>query len=319
MWPEKKFSVVYSSSSDDDDERIFPPLRSSREVTCLRKILYMNMMNFLFCFLRNKESEVDSLWSKGESDWSGKWAEGRFVGILIVWRKGLFVLISSFVEEGFLGIRVFWKGLSIYLVNVYFSCLIDNKRLFWEKLKSFKVFFSKGLWCVGRDFDVVRSFDERIGVSDQFNQRELDEFNDFVYHLDLVDVPLMGNKFTWFNLEGGACSRLDRFLISWELCDLWKIKEIMVGEWSLLDHYPLLLVGNHVDWGPNPFKLFKCSFDHEEFLPFVENVWNYMVIRGKAGFILKEKLCILKSKLKLWNKEVFGVLDLNVDKAASTQ
>ncbi|XP_058754054.1 uncharacterized protein LOC131627226 [Vicia villosa] len=43
-----------------------------------------------------------------------------------------------------------------------------------------------------------------------------------------------------------------------------------------------------------------------------------MDIRGKHGFILKEKLRILKVKLKTWNREVFGVLDLKVDKAVST-
>ncbi|XP_058742075.1 uncharacterized protein LOC131614520 [Vicia villosa] len=136
--------------------------------------------------------------------------------------------------------------------------------------------------------------------------------------MDLVDIPLMGNKFIWFNLDGSACSRLDRFLISDSLLDLWKVKGIMVGERSLSDHCPIWLAGNFVDRGPKPFKMFKCWFDHEEFLPFVEKEWKAMDIRGKYGFILKEKLYILKAKLKSWNREVFGVLDLNVDKAVST-
>ncbi|GAU39170.1 hypothetical protein TSUD_372700 [Trifolium subterraneum] len=41
-----------------------------------------------------------------------------------------------------------------------------------------------------------------------------------------------------------------------------------------------------------------------------------MVIKGKKAFVLKEKLKILKEKLKTWNREVFGNLDLNIDKIA---
>ncbi|XP_058742110.1 uncharacterized protein LOC131614557 [Vicia villosa] len=46
--------------------------------------------------------------------------------------------------------------------------------------------------------------------------------------------------------------------------------------------------------------------------------WKALKIGGKPGFILKEKLRILKSRLISWNKEVFGMLDLNVDKAVSS-
>lgn len=35
---------------------------------------------------------------------------------------------------------------------------------------------------------------------------------------------------------------------------------------------------------------------------------------GTYGFVVKEKMKKLKEKLKWWNKEVFGVLDLNIEK-----
>ncbi|MCI46653.1 hypothetical protein A2U01_0067894, partial [Trifolium medium] len=38
-----------------------------------------------------------------------------------------------------------------------------------------------------------------------------------------------------------------------------------------------------------------------------------MNIEGKKAFILKEKLKRVKEELKRWNKEVFGVLDLNIE------
>lgn len=35
--------------------------------------------------------------------------------------------------------------------------------------------------------------------------------------MELVDVPILGNKFTWFSFDGLACSSLDKFLASKDL------------------------------------------------------------------------------------------------------
>lgn len=40
-------------------------------------------------------------------------------------------------------------------------------------------------------------------------------------------------------------------------------------------------------------------------------------VSGKKGYVLKEKLKMLKSKIKVWNKEVFDGLDLDISKLAS--
>jgi hypothetical protein len=43
-------------------------------------------------------------------------------------------------------------------------------------------------------------------------------------------------------------------------------------------------------------------------------VWEKANIHDKSAFILKEKMKILKEALKGWNKEVFGIVDLNLEK-----
>src|SRR3954466_14678236 len=45
----------------------------------------------------------------------------------------------------------------------------------------------------------------------------------------------------------------------------------------------------------------------------MEKEWNNISIKGKGDFVLKEKLRILKDKLRVWNREVFGMYDLEVD------
>ncbi|XP_050908406.1 uncharacterized protein LOC127122036 [Lathyrus oleraceus] len=258
---------------------------------------------------------VDSVWSDSLADWSSKWAVGRSGGILTLWKKKSFILVSSFVGEGFLGIHVLWSGFNLFLVNVYSSCFIEKKKAFWGRLVEFKAKFPDGLWCVGGDFNTVRVKVERKGISNNFNLKEAEDFEDFIRSMDLVDVPLINKKFTWFNLDGSACSRLDRFLISEKLFDLWGVGGIVVGDKSISDHCPIWLNCKIVDWGPKPFKFFKGWCEHDEFTPLVRNVWKNTFRGGKASYILKEKLLAVKIKLKSWNKEVFGMLDLNVDKA----
>ncbi|KAI5405622.1 hypothetical protein KIW84_052410 [Lathyrus oleraceus] len=258
---------------------------------------------------------LDSFWNDSTAEWSSKWAVGRSGGILTVWKKNSFSLVASFVGEGFLGIHVLWSGINLFLVNVYSSCFIEKKRVFWARLVEFKSKFPEGLWCVGGDFNSVRVKAERKGISNNFNIKEAEDFEGFISSMNLVDVPMINKKFTWYNLDGSACSRSDRFLISEKLLELWGVGGIVVGDRSISDHCPIWLNCKFVDWGPKPFKFFKGWCEHEDFIPLVSDTWINTRRRGKASFILKEKLLAVKSKLKSWNKEVFGLLDLYVEKA----
>lgn len=44
------------------------------------------------------------------------------------------------------------------------------------------------------------------------------------------------------------------------------------------------------------------------------NFWHAFVFHGKVVFVLKENLKALKHHLRIWNHEVFGFLDLEVEK-----
>jgi hypothetical protein len=54
--------------------------------------------------------------------------------------------------------------------------------------------------------------------------------------------------------------------------------------------------------------------EHPEFYSFVENMWKGFSAHGKKTFVLKEKFKLLRDALRKWNREVFGILDLNIDK-----
>ncbi|PNX83060.1 cysteine-rich receptor-like protein kinase [Trifolium pratense] len=132
--------------------------------------------------------------------------------------------------------------------------------------------------------------------------------------MKVIDIPVAGKKFSWFSADGKAMSRLDRFLLSDGFIERGGVSGQWIGDRNISDHCPIWLVFSNTDWGPKPFKFNNCWIDHPNFKPFVTNIWRNLDIKGKKAFVIKEKLKMLKEGLKVWNREDFGILDLNIVK-----
>lgn len=85
---------------------------------------------------------------------------------------------------------------------------------------------------------------ERKGTSGQFNMGEANEFNSFIGEMDLVDVPVVGSKFTWLKPKGGATSILDCFLVSETLMLEWKVEAQYMGNREISYRKPIWIEGN---------------------------------------------------------------------------
>ncbi|KHN42743.1 hypothetical protein glysoja_030226, partial [Glycine soja] len=72
------------------------------------------------------------------------------------------------------------------------------------------------------------------------------------------------------------------------------------------DHCPIILRSTVIDWGPKPFRVLDCWLSDSSFKETVKNCWLSSRLPGWGGFVLKEKIKILKQKLKIWNKESYG-------------
>ncbi|CAK8569448.1 unnamed protein product [Lathyrus sativus] len=115
--------------------------------------------------------------------------------------------------------------------------------------------------------------------------------------MELIDLSILSNKFTWCLSSGSCRSRLDRFLILQRLINLWNIKAQYVGDKDISDHRPIWIKANITNWGPKLFKVFDCWYKHPGFVEFVKNEWNYIVIEGDVAHVLKEKLKHLRNGL----------------------
>ncbi|GAU48539.1 hypothetical protein TSUD_282910 [Trifolium subterraneum] len=132
------------------------------------------------------------------------------------------------------------------------------------------------------------------------------EFGGFIDGMGLVDLPLLGRRYTWFHPSGRAISRIDRVLVSLKWLQCWGQSSLWILPRDVSDHCPLLLKRNGYDWGPKPFRFNNAWLEHKDFNKLVEEVWRGINEVGWMGFILKEKLKGLKVLLKAWHKVEFG-------------
>lgn len=114
--------------------------------------------------------------------------------------------------------------------------------------------------------------------------------------------------------DGSAASQLDCFLISEDLISMLKVSAQWVGNRDISDHCPVTLKCGICDWGPKPFRFNNCWLEHRDFKGFVVGCWRDFGVNGLKLYVLKEKLKLLKDRLKTWNSEAFGFLDLRIVK-----
>ena len=132
-------------------------------------------------------------------------------------------------------------------------------------------------------------------------------FADVIEELQLKDLPLFGGPFTW---SGGAnnqtLSRLDRFLVNegWD-CRFSHSRQSVLPR-PVSDHFPILLEGGGLRNGPSPFRFENMWLKVEGFKDLLKAWWEGENFNGTASFILAEKLKVVKTKLKEWNRDVFG-------------
>jgi len=75
------------------------------------------------------------------------------------------------------------------------------------------------------------------------------------------------------------------------------------------DHCAMVVKSVEKDWGPKPFRTIDAWFLERGFSRIVQDKWRSYSVQGYGLTKIKEKLKLLKSDLKSWNRDVFGNLD----------
>ncbi|XP_028106829.1 uncharacterized protein LOC114305893 [Camellia sinensis] len=209
---------------------------------------------------------VKSLWPRDKMEFMTVDAAGLSGGLICIWDPDVFHLSDCCSSRNFILLSgKVHNFFDCVLVNVYALNDVSRRQALWVTLLNLKTIFVNP-WCLGGDFNEIRNVRERIGVSRR--DRGMQEFNDFIDNYEVVDVQMLGKKFTWCNtLEGKKWSRIDRFLLNPKWLVRYKLKLWGLPR-TISGHCPLLLM--------------------------------------EDGSILKRKLQSLKLALKKWNQETYG-------------
>lgn len=189
--------------------------------------------------------------------------------------------------NGFLGIKGRWENAQAdcFIVNIYSPCDIAGKRRLWEESKDLRASNMNCAWCLGGDFNAVRSASERKGAAIQIPIREMADFDEFIDDMGMNDLPLIGRKYTWHRPNGRSMSRIDRFLVSDEWLSMWPNISQWGLERSVSDHCAIVLKSITKDWGPKLFRIMNCWLEHTDFDKVVKENWLQMNIHYGVGII----------------------------------
>lgn len=194
--------------------------------------------------------------------------------------------------------------------NVYAPQATRDKQQLWAEILETKNRLTEESIILMGDFNSVRHQSERQNC--KVNPLDTDLLNDFVSASHLQDIPLLNSSYTWYG-PSIKRSRLDRILISTE----WFRK----GDWVLLalnrrtsDHKPICLKNMIQDWGPKPFKFFKCWLQNQGLISKLTASWKQSKTKN-----LNVRFKRFREQARKWNSSELGNIDLKIKEAECRQ
>ncbi|KAL8466630.1 hypothetical protein ACS0TY_035612 [Phlomoides rotata] len=206
------------------------------------------------------------------------------------------------------------SGISCVIINVYSSCNLADKLRTWDMIKLVALQNSEECVCVVGDFNAIKEEYERVGRAEFTDQQGIRLFWEFIELSNLIDLPLRGLAYTWYRPDGSCKSRLDHLLVNDQWLLNWPNATLKGMGRSVSDHCPIFTYYGKKNWGPKPFRFFNSWLSHAGLGTFVAEKWRSYNISGWGGFVLKEKLKLLKDDLKDWNQQTFGTLETSIEK-----
>ncbi|GJU41859.1 RNA-directed DNA polymerase, eukaryota [Tanacetum coccineum] len=220
---------------------------------------------------------VRLLWGNGFFYYSMAPAIGASGGILCVWDKNSFQMTREVIDNSFVALKGLWllTNTPILIVSIYSPQEIGAKKVLWDRIVDIIKCWNGEVIIMG-DFNEVLDSHERFGST--FNSHHASIFKEFLSNAEVVDVPLDGYMFTWWDRAGSKMSKIDRFLVSEGLLETFPHFSGMILTRHLSDHRPILLHEVVSDFSPKPFRIFGSWFLEDDFQEVVEDAWNNEVV-----------------------------------------
>ncbi len=190
-----------------------------------------------------------------------------------------------------------------FLTNVYGPPTWEGKAEFCDELRELKG-ECNDLWVVCGDFNLTQNLAERSGHS--WSGRVMSLFNDLVNELELLDLPLSNQRFTWSNLQSHpSLAKLDRFLVSTEWDQTFPLSKVKVLPRITPDHSPIVLSSK--DFTPRHlFRFEEVWLGRDDFCSLLPIWWNEVPRKNTSVLSLVAKLRHCRLRIREWSSANFN-------------
>ena len=220
-------------------------------------------------------------------------ASGRSGGILLAWKTSLFDREEIWRGRHIVAARLTYRadGRNLVVASAYGPSNVSNRGELWEDLTHICETFPNTALLIGGDFNVTLNAEDRpndLGGNDPGSAR----FRETLAHLSLGEMGPANQRFTWHGPT--SQSRIDRFLYSPELCDIYALAEVTSLPRPVSDHTPLVWASQMGAVRPTYFKLDRSWFRQDGFKENIEVWWRSINVPGSTSTRIANKLLKLR-------------------------
>ncbi|KAG7579199.1 hypothetical protein ISN45_Aa03g033600 [Arabidopsis thaliana x Arabidopsis arenosa] len=230
-------------------------------------------------------------------------AAGQSGGLWLLWRSEVGIVVIIEATDQFIHAQIDNGGEVTHVIVVYAAPSTNRRSGLWEQLHNTLQGVDSPV-IVGGDFNTIVRVDERAGGSGRLSADSL-KFGDWINAESLIDMGFKGNKFTWRRgkvQQNFVAKRLDRILCCPHARLKWQEATVSHLPFLASDHAPLYLqLSPRGTCNPSrrPFRFEAAWLSHGSFKELLESSW-------RRDMTTPEALEVLRVKLKVWNRDVFG-------------
>lgn len=234
-------------------------------------------------------------------------AEGSRGGILLAW-SGSYKLLNSHIRNYSVSIILQRDDFKFMLTGAYGPQNDREKLDFLAELSELRS-LNDLPWLAMGDFNMVRSIEDI--TSNSINLGIVLSFNNTIEDLELLEVPLVGRKFTWSSKRPSPTfSRLDRVFISPHWNSMGVAYTLQDAPTTASDHAPLIFqVKPHQNNQNRSFKFETFWLGHPEINTVVQNLWTPEQVHPDPIKNFHYKLNRTRKELRSWSQRTFQKRD----------
>lgn len=124
-----------------------------------------------------------------------------------------------------------------------YLCTNSSVKVLWDSILAVLDVQGDSCVCVVGDFNAIRREGGRVGRAEVVDSYLIRSFYNFIQSSNLIELPLIGRKFTCYRPDDTCKSKLERVFVNVELNNKWSNYTLKGLNRTLSDHCSIYLVG----------------------------------------------------------------------------